>query len=447
MLNAKKIGERIALMRKERSLTGERFAELLEVSPQAVSKWETGKNLPETVLLPAISKVLGISIDSILITETYPVKHHLGGHYIDGLPKLKWGQSNDCTWAGSIKLLLDTINVNVTYPEIMGYSGACYYFSMTEDWCPSAAMPQVAYDPAVSLEKAVGIERGFFDQNELDSKVKEVISLGKPVMMIEPRVEMEWGVLCGYTGDGKFYGRSYFDYLKPEENDIFTNNEYYRADKYPGVNPNMICYIRYNVYRSDLAYPGANKEWKPYIIDPELYKDGNIALPSIHDLILFTGMYQYFDSEMINKVETTVQWLFGDGYSNINRRLYYYSPDDPNYKSKAINSKVWIPNMQNISKTDASSLQPLLYLCFILSHFKASREWVLKAVLFFEQYKTEANHYIFPKEMIAEKKDCYVIDDGHMNIGESKKNKKYAEIISNYWMERITANLSTSFVC
>ena len=74
-------------------------------------------------------------------------------------------------------------------------------------------------------------------------------------MLIEPRVEMEWGVLCGYTEDGhfsnngyirdgRFYGRSYFDYLKPDEKDIFTENKYFLADKYPGADPGLTYFLR-----------------------------------------------------------------------------------------------------------------------------------------------------------------------------------------------------------
>ena len=36
MIDNKKIGECIAMLRKERGMTGEKFAELLDVSPQAV---------------------------------------------------------------------------------------------------------------------------------------------------------------------------------------------------------------------------------------------------------------------------------------------------------------------------------------------------------------------------------------------------------------------------
>ena len=42
MIDMKQFGATLASLRKKQGLTGERFAELLNVSPQAVSKWETG---------------------------------------------------------------------------------------------------------------------------------------------------------------------------------------------------------------------------------------------------------------------------------------------------------------------------------------------------------------------------------------------------------------------
>ncbi|MCM1189675.1 MAG: helix-turn-helix domain-containing protein [bacterium] len=61
-----KIGKRIADLRRERGYTGEALAERLHVSPQAVSKWERGKCLPETATLPALAEALDCSIDSLL---------------------------------------------------------------------------------------------------------------------------------------------------------------------------------------------------------------------------------------------------------------------------------------------------------------------------------------------------------------------------------------------
>ena len=85
MIDNYKIGNRIALLRREKGLTGESFAEKLGVSPQAVSKWENGKNLPETALLPAIAALLGTSIDSILIPQELVIldaRYTCGDSYI-----------------------------------------------------------------------------------------------------------------------------------------------------------------------------------------------------------------------------------------------------------------------------------------------------------------------------------------------------------------------------
>lgn len=60
------IGKKIAFLRKERGYTGEMLAERLNVSPQAISKWENAKCLPETAILPELAKALDCSIDSLL---------------------------------------------------------------------------------------------------------------------------------------------------------------------------------------------------------------------------------------------------------------------------------------------------------------------------------------------------------------------------------------------
>ena len=63
-----KIGEKIAKYRKQKDYTQEQLGELVGVSGQAVSKWENG-GVPDTYLLPTISKVLGVSIDSLFGVE------------------------------------------------------------------------------------------------------------------------------------------------------------------------------------------------------------------------------------------------------------------------------------------------------------------------------------------------------------------------------------------
>ena len=63
-----KIGENISAYRKAKGYTQEQLGELVGVSGQAVSKWEKG-GVPDTYLLPTISKALGVSIDALFGVE------------------------------------------------------------------------------------------------------------------------------------------------------------------------------------------------------------------------------------------------------------------------------------------------------------------------------------------------------------------------------------------
>ena len=60
------IGKRIAALRRETNLKQDDLAQILEVSPQAVSKWENDQTCPDISLLPKLAKILGVSVDELL---------------------------------------------------------------------------------------------------------------------------------------------------------------------------------------------------------------------------------------------------------------------------------------------------------------------------------------------------------------------------------------------
>ena len=64
------IGSRIAKCRKEKNLSQEYIAEMLEVSRQAVSKWECDITEPDTGNLIALSNLLGVSVEYLAKGET-----------------------------------------------------------------------------------------------------------------------------------------------------------------------------------------------------------------------------------------------------------------------------------------------------------------------------------------------------------------------------------------
>ena len=60
------IGERLAELRTKQNMTQEEFAEYMEVSRQAVSKWELDKSLPDVGKLLKMSELFQVSIDYLL---------------------------------------------------------------------------------------------------------------------------------------------------------------------------------------------------------------------------------------------------------------------------------------------------------------------------------------------------------------------------------------------
>ena len=64
-----KIGKFISERRKALDMTQMQLAEKLYISDRAVSKWETGKSMPDVSIMLDLSNILGISVQELLIGE------------------------------------------------------------------------------------------------------------------------------------------------------------------------------------------------------------------------------------------------------------------------------------------------------------------------------------------------------------------------------------------
>lgn len=59
-------GSFLAAERKAKGLTQKQLAELLHVSDKAVSRWETGRGLPDAALMLPLCEILGVSVNELL---------------------------------------------------------------------------------------------------------------------------------------------------------------------------------------------------------------------------------------------------------------------------------------------------------------------------------------------------------------------------------------------
>ncbi|MBQ9773800.1 MAG: helix-turn-helix domain-containing protein [Clostridia bacterium] len=79
-------GANIARLRQQQGLTQAALAERLFVSNKTVSKWERGLGYPEITLLPSLARVLGTTVDNLLMGERYGIA--ILGNILNDIVKL-----------------------------------------------------------------------------------------------------------------------------------------------------------------------------------------------------------------------------------------------------------------------------------------------------------------------------------------------------------------------
>lgn len=65
-MDQQKFGAFLRQLRRGKGLTQEQLAEALSVSNRSVSRWETGRNLPDFSLLPQLAQLLGVGMEELL---------------------------------------------------------------------------------------------------------------------------------------------------------------------------------------------------------------------------------------------------------------------------------------------------------------------------------------------------------------------------------------------
>ena len=74
-MDAKKLGQFIAELRKEKGMTQAELASNLHVTDKAVSKWERGLGLPDINSIEPLADALGISVAEVMQAERVQADH------------------------------------------------------------------------------------------------------------------------------------------------------------------------------------------------------------------------------------------------------------------------------------------------------------------------------------------------------------------------------------
>lgn len=87
-MDTRKFGAYISKLRKQNDWTQSQLADMLNVSRQAVSKWEMGDSLPDIALLPPLADLFHVTIDQILNNGgRCPSESSMMRHLLEGRPE------------------------------------------------------------------------------------------------------------------------------------------------------------------------------------------------------------------------------------------------------------------------------------------------------------------------------------------------------------------------
>jgi len=121
-----KIGKFIALCRKNLGLTQMQLAENLGITDRAVSKWETGKSLPDASIMLLLCEILGITVNDLLCGEIISMDNYNKELESNLLEMIEQKQKSDRRLLTAeliigivciIPLLSAIITVNVIHPK------------------------------------------------------------------------------------------------------------------------------------------------------------------------------------------------------------------------------------------------------------------------------------------------------------------------------------------
>ncbi|MCE5323771.1 hypothetical protein LLG46_10720 [bacterium] len=167
---------------------------------------------------------------SAIMDNGIVIHRHNGEVWIDGVPKLSWGNPGQCTFIGALLRALNRIGEPVGYDDLMGLSGAAFRFCFAHpDWDWSCVDGMLGYDHGQAAMDTLGFEGGWAE-GESETRVAFVKSIdeGRPALGIDLVRAAEWGVITGYADEGKtLLCRTYFD---------DPGDDYSRTERLPWLN-------------------------------------------------------------------------------------------------------------------------------------------------------------------------------------------------------------------
>lgn len=113
-----KIGKFIAERRKKANLTQLQMAEKLSITDRAISKWETGRTLPDSSIMLELCKILGITVNDLLSGEVNSMENNNKEMEQHILEMMKQKEHAD-KWLLKLEVVIGVLTASVMFVLIL----------------------------------------------------------------------------------------------------------------------------------------------------------------------------------------------------------------------------------------------------------------------------------------------------------------------------------------
>ena len=127
-MDQQKIGSFIAQCRKKQNLTQSQLAEKLNITDRAVSKWETGRAMPDSSIMLELCNILKINVNDLLSGEIIAMNEYDKKHEELLLEMVKQKEKNDKRFL-QLEILIGVLSVII----LLSFTFAASFLEM-EDW-------------------------------------------------------------------------------------------------------------------------------------------------------------------------------------------------------------------------------------------------------------------------------------------------------------------------
>lgn len=194
----------------------------------------------------------------------------------------------------------------------------------------------------------------------------------------------------------------------------------------------------YSIYVDRSRFNRIPAAYRAYpLVDPDLYVDGNFALPWIHDVFAFRELQSYMkDDDIEGRIGRVISYILDRRYQHFHEGYGVVQSDNNHYN--VMGWDVRLPFFGGV-QTDASNNRCLVQRLELMSCFSVARSsgWFTENVKVLEDFRNRHGRYVLPRDYVYERKNSYFVTGAHMGFGENRRRRIVLEIESSLWMLKI----------